>query len=226
MSTTKKTTTDSSSPLYTEVGTEMQLEFPGLENRLKLSLIGLQSNRYLIFHLPNKYYKSIDKSVYAVGTVVNIRFISRGSVFGFRSRIINLSSQPEYLIFFQYPNDLQKQVIRKNNRVYCLLPAKLSQNSINIEGTVADISLSGCSFQAKTGAFTTDQIKQIQSDKNIDFAISLPGVQGEKTMKAAVQNVVVDSEKAKFGIQFTSIDDDTRAILNNFIAMSFDLSPI
>jgi len=211
--------------LISEIGTEMQLEIPGLDSRLKLQLIGVLTGQYLIFNVPNKTLNTIDKKHLAAGVGVNIRCVSRGSIFGFHATINSLNRSPKILLFLSYPKEIQRQSIRKNLRVKCLLPARLIQEKIDIHGTVADISRSGCNFQVKKESLSVEQIKLSQTGQEASFALSLPGVEGEKQLQATTKSTHIDHEKVQIGIEFKNVDDAVLKIIDNFITMSFDLSP-
>ena len=210
--------------LTAEIGTEMQVEITNLDSRVKLILIGVVAKQYLIFRIPEKLFQAGGTSAFKIDSILNVRGISRGFAFGFHSSIIAVHQTPDTLLFAKYPAKIQQHTIRKNQRVKCLLPAKLTHESTQISGITADISRSGCHFQAKKD-FTTEQIKLTQSGKKITLALSLPGKEAEKKLTAIIKSTFIESEKAQMGIEFINVDDGTLKLLDDFIAMSFDLPP-
>ncbi len=211
--------------LSSEIGTEMQIEIPGLEKRIKLNLIGQRPNQYIIFHLPEKLYNSIDTDALSSGNKANIRCISRGAVFGFQTNVIKLIVDPDNLLFIQYPEKIQKQEIRKSQRVKCLLPARLYQEGNELKGTVADISRTGCHFQIKKESLSIEQIKLTREESELKFAISLPGLEGDQIISTVIKSNFVDDEKVQIGLQFINVDQSILSVVDHFITMSFDLSP-
>lgn len=222
-----KSITTNTSPaikLAAEIGTEMQVEITNLESRVKLTLIGVVPGQYLILRIPEKLFQSSGSAAFKTGSSLNIRSISRGSAFGFHSSIIGFHQTPDTLLYAKYPEKIQQHTIRKNQRVKCLLPAKLMYESIQIAGITADISRSGCHFQAKKD-FSSEQVKLTQSGEKITLALSMPGMEADKKITAIIKNTFIDSEKAQMGIEFIAVDESTLKSLDEFIAMSFDLPP-
>jgi len=220
----------SATVLYSEVGTEMHLEIMGVESRIPSVLIGQQMGQYLIFRLSKATLKSMNTSKIVIDCETNVRCVTRGSVFGFKSNIIQILTDPDYLLFIRYPKQVQKQDIRVNQRVKCLLPARIYNSSAELVGTLADISRSGCHLQVKIEDFTEDQIiltktHQSSNDRTITLALTLPGRKEEKLIEAIIRSNFVDSKKVEMGIQFTDIDEDTLDIIDSFLTMSFELSP-
>ncbi|MFT5450719.1 MAG: hypothetical protein ACI9N9_000199 [Enterobacterales bacterium] len=212
--------------LSAEIGTEMSVELPSLNNRIKLPLIGILTNEYLIFHLPQKIISMTSSKDFSSGIGVNIRSISRGAVFGFHASIISKHTLSESALFVSYPKTIQTQVIRKSLRVKCLLPACVSQDDVLLSGTVADISQGGCNFQAKKEFFNTEQVKCFQVGNDIKVALSLPGIEGEKTIDTKIINLAQDVEKVQLGLAFNNIEQATLKLIDDIIAMSFDISPL
>ncbi len=202
----------------------MQVEITSLESRVKLILIGIVPKQYIILHIPEKLFQSSGSAAFKIGSSLNIRSISRGSAFGFHSSIIGFHQTPDTLLYAKYPEKIQQHTIRKNQRVKCLLPAKLMHESVQITGITADISRSGCHFQAKKN-FSAEQIKLTQSGEKMTLALSMPGMETYKKITAIIKNTFIDSEKAQMGIEFIDVEESTLKSLDEFIAMSFDLPP-
>jgi len=220
--------TKDSSPavkIAAEIGTEMQVEIATLNSRVKLILIGVLASKYLIYHLPQKVIQASNTSTLKANTTINVRCISRGTAFGFQSTIISATVTPDTLLFVNYPKNIQQHTIRKSQRVKCLLPAKLLQESVTLSGIAADISRSGCHFQSKKDFLSQKQAALIQSTNKITFALSLPGMEGDKQLSALIKNTFIDTEKVQIGIQFIDVDENTIQLIDDFVEMSFDLPP-
>ena len=211
--------------LTAEIGTKMQIELASLENRIRLTMIGVVSDNYLIYSLPVKIMQAVNKNTFMTGTSIKIRCISRGAAFGFHTTIIGITESPVRLLIVKYPDNIQRHTIRKNQRVKCLLPAKLTKNNVDINGVIADISRCGCHFQAKKSDLTQEQINITQPGETITLSLSLPGMEAKKITSATIKNTFVDLEKAQIGIEFIDVNSEILALIDNFIAMSFDLPP-
>ena len=211
--------------LSAEIGTEMQAELSNVEGRIKLTLLGILSGQYLIYQIPKSLLKATTSSVFATASVIKIRCISRGIAFGFTAPIISFLKHPDLLLFVKYPENIQKQAIRKNQRVKCLLPATITQATASISGTIADLSSSGCHFQAKKTSLTTEQIKMTQENELISVELALPGIDRKMKVNATIKNIFVDSDKAQIGIQFNDVENSILTNIEAFVDMSFELAP-
>jgi len=217
--------TASSVKLSAEIGTEMQVEIANSGSRIKLTMVGIVPGDYLLFQIPEKHISPKSLKAFTKNTVINIRSISRGIAFGFNSTILGVTTSPDTLLFANYPDNIQQQSIRKNQRVKCLLPAKLSQDSTTVIGTLADLSSSGCHFQTKKAELSNEQIAILQPETLINIAISLPAIEENKVIAAQIKNTFTDANKAQIGIEFIEIDEAVKILIEDFVNMSFDLSP-
>lgn len=206
-----------------EIDTEMQMEFEELEGRIKIFLVGVISNRYLVFSVSDDR-KSGSLAKITQHTSLTIRGISRGEAFGFRTEIIRIIKDPEVLLFVKYPTFVQHQSIRNSHRVKCLLPAKFAHDTTGIGGIISDISISGCHFQCEND-LNQQQAAIIQLNGQFLFSFELPGKEVPKTIEATIKNTYVETDTIHIGFQFDALDTVTEKLLKEFIALSFDISP-
>ncbi|MCP4270735.1 MAG: flagellar brake protein [Gammaproteobacteria bacterium] len=224
----KATSNNSAGPsvkLAAEIGTEMQVEITDSGSRSKLIMVGIVPDQYLLFQIPEKNISSKTLKIFEENSIINIRCISRGIAFGFNSIIMGATIRPDTLLFVKYPEFIQQQSIRKNQRVKCLLPATLNQDAISIQGTIADLSSSGCHFQTQKSLLDNEQISILQPDTFIKIAILLPAVEVTKDIPAQIKNTFSDLEKVQLGIEFTKVDQNTNKLIENFVNMSFEIPP-
>jgi len=206
-----------------EINTEMQLELEQLKGRHRCTLIGVIKNNSLIFRSDD-----VDLNQTLMTTKeqspLTIRGISRGEAFGFNCQLQRFIRAPQELFFVTYPNQVQHQSIRNSRRVKCLLPATFAQDTTGIGGVIMDISNSGCHFQT-IGHLNDHQADIIQIDAPILISFELPGKEVPKTIEALIRNTYVEDDTVHVGIQFTQVDSVTLKLLNEFIALSFEISP-
>jgi hypothetical protein len=211
--------------LKAEIGTDMQFEVTGVKGRVKLKMLGLLKKHFLLFHVPLKVIEALGTSTLVAGLPLKVRCISRGAVFGFHSKVIHLSQVPYKILCIEYPEVLQKQEIRSSQRARCLLPASISDGSLTLEGSVADISRTGCHFQAKRTDLEDQRAKLVKDDSEVSTLIALPGINGKQKINSIVRNLSLEPDKAHVGIQFTDVDPKVLKVIDDFVAMSFELQP-
>ncbi len=211
--------------LAAEIGTEMQVEITDSGSRIKLIMVGVVPGQYLLFQIPEKNISSRTLKIFEVGSIINIRCISRGIAFGFNSIIMGATISPDTLLFVKYPEFIQQQSIRKNQRVKCLLPATVNQDAISVKGTIADLSSSGCHFQTQKSLLNNEQIGIMKRNTLIKIAILLPAVEVTKGIPAQIKSTFSDLEKIQLGIEFKKVGQKTNKLIENFVNMSFEIPP-
>ena len=127
--------------------------------------------------LPIQSMGNAASSLYKGGSIV-IRYVHKGTVFGFKSRIIHFITTPVKLIFIDYPKKIKNQNFRSHKRIYCHLPASATIADNTVEGPVTGLSKEGCLFTAKR-VNIGKSADLLQIDNEIVVSLQLPGV--EKT---------------------------------------------
>jgi c-di-GMP-binding flagellar brake protein YcgR len=127
-----------------DIGTKMLLEFPTSGERLAASLVGLEALDYFILKVPLTI--GIRHFLHP-GNQITLRYVHRGRVHGFRAGVIEYLVKPFSLLFLTYPTSMETVELRRDHRVECFFPAKLSLDQAVIKGMLLDISTSGCKVQ-------------------------------------------------------------------------------
>jgi c-di-GMP-binding flagellar brake protein YcgR len=202
-----------------KIGATLKLQIGGTDARLTSELIGVEEDKYLIIRMP---------PVPSVGTVSNllsllykgntvvVRYMHRGTLFGFKSRIYHVIIDPVKLIFLEYPKKVEDHNLRTHRRVDCYLPASAGIAGNTIEGAITDISREGCHFTVEKSKVESSLILQI--DSVIDISFQLPGV-GKKLIIAAKQKIIKkDKNSINIGIEFINMDNKTEERLCDFLS--------
>ncbi len=125
-----------------EMGTRVQLEFSGDDERVAGVLVGLYPEGYLILFVP--FTTSVKKKA-RKKHVVTGRYVHGGTVYGFRAMVMNYIVDPASLLFLEYPPRVEILELRKEPRIPCLFPARIQRDSeASLAGIISDLSPSGC----------------------------------------------------------------------------------
>jgi hypothetical protein len=206
-----------------EIETEMQVELAQLDGRHRCILVGVVQSDSLIFRTNDKALNEALANL-PENSPLTIRGISRGEAFGFNCQFQCFLDKPQPLFIVSFPDRVQHQTIRNSRRVKCLLPATFARGTTGIGGVIVDISNSGCHFQT-IGQINNHQAEIIQLDAEIMVSFELPGKEVPKTIEAVIRNTFVEDDTVHVGIQFNQVDTITLKLLNEFIALSFEISP-
>jgi c-di-GMP-binding flagellar brake protein YcgR len=200
-----------------QIGTILEIQIEGIKSRLKSELFAIEEGNYLIIKLsPFQSLANFTKLVYE-GTVIIIRYIHRGTMFGFKSRIKHVMIEPAKLIFIEYPEKIESQDLRVHKRLDCYLPANVRIEDNTIAGTITDISREGCQFTVKT-LNIGKSADLLQIDNEIGVSFQLPGVEEKLTITGKQKNIKKDKDNVNIGVLFSDMSIEVQETLYGFLS--------
>jgi hypothetical protein len=206
-------------PVMPPIGTPLQLEVEGYEQRLPSSFVGSMAHEFLIIKTPvSPHIFAVRTNIFKGKTII-VRFITEGIVFGFPTRLIEAINTPEKLIFITYPISVSRHELRSAKRVDCLLPAKIKINGEDLAAVITDISETGCLF-----FLTPAGSQSIPGDivGNVTLSFFLPGIEKELIISGLPRNIKREDQKMSIGTQFTEtaqeMKDRITWYLNSFMS--------
>lgn len=113
--------------------------------------IGLKEDNYLIFELSSKVMEDLITRK-TTGLDIVVRGFSDtdvGHVIAFKSRIMSIKTIGSWLLFIQYPNQIESKPIRTNKRFKVDIPADIYVNNRRYAARFIDVSVSGCALFIK-----------------------------------------------------------------------------
>ncbi|VAX24399.1 hypothetical protein MNBD_NITROSPINAE03-1030 [hydrothermal vent metagenome] len=105
-----------------------------------------------------------------------IRFLEKGSVYGFKTSVIKTYSKPSSVCVIEYPASIKTVNLRKSRRITTLLPATIETENGSFAGAFIDLSEGG-------GLFSTLAMEHeaIKTGAECFVSVTLPS--GEKVEK-------------------------------------------
>jgi len=186
-----------------EIGGQLQVEIKGIPSRYQTTFIGMELNEYLIIKepaFPHKIRVSGFKHKLFSGNEITVRYIYKGSVFGFQTKLIEALYTPKRLLLIEYPKAIEKHNLRSTKRIDCYLPAIAKIKDIESQGILLDINENGCRCLIK--AAENMKLPVVQNDDQITLRCHFPGNQDEQMVSGRVKNIKRKSQKMTLGIQF------------------------
>lgn len=179
----------SDSVRYLQIGDVLQLQWaPPSENndRYAATLIGFLPGQSLVITTPRKQGKPI---IVREGQSFTVRMLQGSNIFGFVSKVLNVSSKPYPHLHISYPSDVETAVVRNAPRVPTEIIAQVSwpQNSTRGEEirsvTITDIS--------STGARVTDQqtLGKVGDVIQVTYTLSVCGGEDVMNIMGVVRNI-------------------------------------
>ena len=201
------------------IGTIFRLQIKGARRRLSSELIGIEDGKYLIVRMPPLHtVKNISSSLIK-GNEIAVKYMYKGTIFGFQSRIIDLIHKPYKLAFIKYPEKIESFDVRGNKRVECFLPANIKIAKHIIEGYITDISRAGCLLTIETPEHE-DSINLLELNNEISVGFHLPGIEDELSVDAKQRSIKKDTDSASIGIEFVKMDSSVQTKLIGFLSIA------
>lgn len=201
------------------IGTELLVEFQEFTLRTKSELVGMRHGQYLIIGMHHDM-GGTRMDILKDSTVV-IRYLYRGSVYGFKTKVLNLLASPDKLIFISYPVKIEEFRVRSNPRYECILPAVTMVDGLEADTVIIDISNDGCRCVIQAAGVKDAEAFYAAMDinKEATLMVQFPGNGENYELSGAVRNINKDSDRVAFGVQFGPIKTDSRKKLEEFIGL-------
>ena len=199
--------------LNLDLGTALQIEIQGLDAKIKTRLIGLETWEYLIIKAPVGYAGIRNKMV--VGNKVIVRYAQEGNVYGFEAFILAIIDKPTSLLVIDYPNNVVEKSLRKSERKDCYITCMLDVDGKEAEGTLVDISASGCRCLAPQLYLTDTQGPQI--GKSISLVFDSPAEDFQVVLDGTIVNNTEYHAAVRLGIKFNEGNIDKISHIDKLI---------
>ncbi len=199
------------------IGTIFRLQIEGTKRRLSSELIGVDDGKYLIVKMPPLHTMENVSDLLVKGNEISVKYMHKGTMFGFLSPIIDLIQKPFKLVFIKYPDKIDSYDVRGNKRVECFLPANMKIAEHIIEGSITDISRAGCLFGITTPEYGSS-ISLFELNREIRIEFYLPGIEEELSADADQKSIKMDTDGSSIGLEFVEMDSSVKSKLIDFLS--------
>ncbi len=185
------------------------------EGRIAADLVGMVHFEYLIVRLP--WVPGLRTRLVG-GASATVRFVSEGELCGFQSEILTHVTKPALLLFLQYPEVIEKLVLRQHKRVQCALPAQLHSRRGDAQGVIGDLSRGGCRLAVDVRG--QHELRQTVAGDVLVVRATLSADGLPLAVTCTVRSVETDTNRMLLGVSFTEADDEFWSNLDLFLAHS------
>ncbi len=196
------------------LGTRMLLNIAGTKENLSSEVVGLQHFEYLILKMP--LVPGI-RARLLNGEMVTLRYISGGTIFGFKSQVLNHIVKPGFLLFVEYPDAMEQVDLRQHRRVNCLLPAALHGRHGVYKCILLDLSEGGCKVALELPR--DDPFRETAVDDMLVLQCGLFGGEGQNqtTLSCLVKSISMDGGRVQLGLKFNDLNPETQLELSTYL---------
>jgi c-di-GMP-binding flagellar brake protein YcgR len=175
------------------IGVRAAIELQGSGNYFT-TIRGVHENKYLLIDMPVKDGKPLPLKSH-VDCI--FRFVHQGAVIGFVTSVLESIYRPVPVVFVRYPQQIERKVLRSEERYRTLIDASLTWEQRSFQGTITDLSKRGCQLQ------TTETLEK---GAILHLTFSLPNQASVERLKAEVRNVTPQNDGFLLGLYFPEID--------------------
>ncbi len=202
------------------IGSEMLIEIVNLNLRIKSVLIGIDEGLFILARLSFNDLMGTFRSEAVRESPVNVKYMHKGVVYGFKAEILNMVSSPSKLMFVSYPKAIEEQKGNAASRHECILPAVTMFGNELIEMVIVDISKEGCQCAIKASVPKNESLfGLIQVNKSIDIKAQFPGAADKIALVGKIRNISKDTDKIVVGVMFEEMPQDVKARLEKFTSL-------
>ncbi|MET0089516.1 MAG: flagellar brake protein [Candidatus Thiodiazotropha sp.] len=206
---------------YLQIGDVLQLQFASPsenQDRFSATLIGFLPNQSLVITTPRKSGNPI---IVREGQSFTVRMLQGSNIFGFVSRVLQVSSKPYPHLHLAYPGEVESAVVRNAPRVSTELQVTLirpggANQEEHYPVIISDIS--------STGARVIDRKKLGEVGSVIQISQTLAVCGGEDVLKvlAVIRNIreVPDASgnlRYLHGVEFRGLNRFQQLILCSYV---------
>ncbi len=194
--------------LFIELGTALLLEPDTPERSATSQLIGMQVGSYLIVQLTENNW---GQTQLTVGETLSARYVLSDDVFEFKTSVIRMIDDPDYLLFLDYPEVVNSCNIRTEKRVECFLPVRITLDRFCVSGVIVNINQNGCLCMVDNAPFTdTCSLEQM----NLDL---LYGQSQTLSIKADIRSIRKKGTQTSMGLMFKNLDGFSKNVLSALV---------
>lgn len=192
-------------------GKEVIIRIPGKDQSYRGKIVGFNPYDFIIakVRLPSNVRQDLK-----LGGELIVKYVHEGTVFGFRAPVHNAISSPAQLVFFEYPDVIEKLALRRTLRLECNIDSLLHTTEDEVECMVVNVSETGCKISARANA--RGMLHQTKVDDALIVAMHL-GTYGELKVAVVVKNVAKEKGLISMGCMFLDISKEEMATIQKYL---------
>lgn len=197
-----------------DIGTKLRVEIQGVLMSLESILVGMEEGHYLIIRTPGPL-GAIKNKIF-IGNDMIVKYLYKGSVFAFQTRVLDIYTKPVKLLFLEYPKLVESHEIRAHKRIKCFIPADVTIGKVQKQGVIGDISDGGGSCIFKVAK--NEKMPSIRLNSQVSFSCQFPGLKESVLLYGEVKNIKKSIDEVKIGFVFTDRNvDETKNIISQYV---------
>ncbi|WP_250645520.1 flagellar brake protein [Salidesulfovibrio onnuriiensis] len=198
--------------LEVALGSDLVVMFPDAQTGYRGRIVGYDAYEYIVASL--RLPKAVRDALTYKGEIV-IKYLHEGTVYGFRSNILNHITRPAPLLFFTYPDSLEKLDLRKASRTSCNIDAIIfTMEGAGYDCLVLNVSETGCKVAVSVTA--RDPLNTMEAGEDMMVTMQLGGA-GTVKLPVVVKNITKEKGNIHFGCMFLDINKEEQEQIAQYV---------
>lgn len=199
-----------------EIGTPVKVELEGIEIPLQSTIVGLETNNYIIIKAPEPLPR-VEHKLYKGNTLI-VRYISDGTVFAFQTKLMEVINKPLALLFLEYPRIIQHHELRVQKRLPCHIPVQVILGNSENRGCILDLAINGCRCLLRSSKNPAGLVP-CELENKLTLKCIIPGSKDLITLTGKIKNLKRTRKEIDLGINFDAkLPSETRKLLAWFLS--------
>lgn len=192
-------------------GNQLILRFMCVDKRYEAKVVGFEPYAYCIaqVRLPQEVLSRLGQNPLVVAQLNN-----GGTLFGFRTEVLNRVSVPAPLVFLSHPDSVERIVLRRSERLDVTLPASIHGAYGDHDVVLLDLAPSGCSFTAR--CTLKSPLREARPGERVvlqcDFGCGQPLMAPVDLRRVAEHN-----GRVTMGGQFADLTEDSERLIRDYL---------
>lgn len=198
------------------LGAKLVLDVEGLGAKLHSIFVGSVRGRLVIIQLPlpTEISKELMYQHLSPRSPLVVRYLSQGTVVGFRCQVVQYQHAPYPLLFLTYPEATESYNLRRHPRINCLFRGAMRHGDMRCEGVVTDISLGGCCFISDP-LTTTPALPRLED--HLDLFCDPLGATAATPFVSEIRRVAMRDGRLELGLKYLALSEPQVTSLNSYI---------
>jgi hypothetical protein len=180
-----------------QIDTPILIAFDTDQENIRTNIVGFSSEEFIILRLPT--IPGIRNKILE-NPQITARYFSEGTIYGFRTSLLNFVNKPAPLMIISYPEYVEKYELRQYRRTECRIPASLYFAEGEYKGIIEDLSFGGCRMSFEQLKYSETQ--KIVQDLPLIIKFSLFAEQGKLELPGTIRSKTIHRNKLSVGIKF------------------------
>lgn len=197
--------------LEVALGADLVVTFPGMQRGYRGRVVGFDPYEFLVANV--RLPSSVRGGMGYKDTIV-VKYLHEGTVYGFETLVLNHITRPAPLLFFEYPESIEKLDLRNASRTNCNIDSTLHTADSDYDCLVVNASDTGCRLSVAVGSRDALNMVEVGDDMVVSMRL---GNLGNIKIPVTIKNIVAKQGVLLLGCMFIDISEEEQQLISTYV---------